>query len=71
MRVKVIKPIDSASYGRIIQKGEVVDLPIEGDSVLITKGFVEETNESLTEQPERPAVTGRSRTVLLTEADEE
>ena len=51
MRVKVLKPIDSASLGRIVGKGEVVDLPIKPDSVLISLGFVEETNEPLKGMP--------------------
>lgn len=69
MVVIVLKPVDSVSYGRIIQKGEVVDLPIDADSWLITKGYVAPSSEDLT--AEVPAVSDEDdeRRDLLNESD--
>jgi hypothetical protein len=41
MLVLVKKHIDSESLGRIVNPGEIVDLPIEPDSVLFERGYVE------------------------------
>jgi hypothetical protein len=50
MNVLVLKPIESASLGRIVQPGEVVDIPIEEGDALFERRFVVHPNDELTEK---------------------